>query len=60
VVIGTSLQVYPAAGLVGYAPRQAEKYLVDPDDMYVPAGFTHVKETATNGISILKRKLLDR
>ncbi len=59
VVIGTSLQVYPAAGLVGYAPRHAEKYLVDPDDMHVPTGFTHIKETATMGISALKSKLLN-
>jgi NAD-dependent deacetylase len=30
-VIGTSLNVYPAAGLVNYAPRGSEKYLVDPN-----------------------------
>ncbi len=59
VVIGTSLQVYPAAGLIEYAPHNAEKYLVDPDDMYVPSGFIHIKETATNGISSLKSKLLN-
>jgi NAD-dependent deacetylase len=31
VVVGTSLQVYPAAGLVGYAPPHAPIYVVDPN-----------------------------
>ncbi len=30
IVIGTSLQVYPAAGLVHYAPAESEKYYIDP------------------------------
>ena len=30
VVVGTSMQVYPAAGLVGFAPEHAEVYYVDP------------------------------
>jgi NAD-dependent deacetylase len=29
VVIGTSLQVYPAAGLVNYAPHKIPKYIID-------------------------------
>ncbi len=29
-VIGTSLQVYPAAGLINYAPYLSKKFLVDP------------------------------
>lgn len=29
-VVGTSLQVYPAAGLVDYAPRQCPVYVIDP------------------------------
>ena len=31
VVVGTSLQVYPAAGLVGYAPQAAPIHVVDPN-----------------------------
>lgn len=31
IVIGTSLQVYPAAGLINYAPAHAQKYLIDPN-----------------------------
>ena len=30
VIIGTSLNVYPAAGLLHYAPMDAEIYLIDP------------------------------
>lgn len=33
VVIGTSLNVYPAAGLLNYAPQGTEIYLIDPDEM---------------------------
>lgn len=32
IVIGTSLNVYPAAGLLEYAPYHAPKYLIDPND----------------------------
>ena len=32
-VIGTSLSVYPAAGLVNYAPHFAEKYYIDPKEL---------------------------
>jgi len=32
VIIGTSMQVYPAAGLVDYAPRYIPVYLIDPNE----------------------------
>ncbi|MFA8449915.1 MAG: NAD-dependent deacetylase [Bacteroidales bacterium] len=31
IVVGTSLNVYPAAGLVDYAPKHCKIYLVDPN-----------------------------
>lgn len=31
IIIGTSLQVYPAAGLVGYAPADIPVYYIDPN-----------------------------
>lgn len=34
-VIGTSLNVYPAAGLLGYAPEEADVYLIDPADVRI-------------------------
>ncbi len=33
VIIGTSLNVYPAAGLVQYVPRQTPVYLIDPEEV---------------------------
>ena len=30
IVVGTSLLVYPAAGLIDYVPRHAPKYVIDP------------------------------
>jgi len=58
-IIGTSLQVYPAAGLKDYAPRNIPKFVVDPDDMYLPADTLHIKEKAVAGIQLLKEKLKD-
>ena len=59
VVIGTSLVVYPAAGLVGYARKDIPKFLVDPSDMegYMPYGFKHIKTKATEGVDILMEEI---
>lgn len=38
VVIGTSLNVYPAAGLLGYVPSATPVYLIDPKPVHVPYG----------------------
>ena len=55
IVIGTSLVVYPAAGIVGYARKEASKFLVDPADMegHLPYGFKHIKAKATEGVDSL-------
>jgi len=53
IVAGTSLNVYPAAGLVHVAPERALKFLVDPsEDMNIPSikNLTVFKENATSGI----------
>ena len=59
-VIGTSLNVYPAAGLLDYAPVSAKIYLIDPNDIIAQVfkKYTHIKEKATVGVEILKRKLI--
>ena len=55
VVIGTSLMVYPAALLLDYVPRRAEKFVIDPAD--VPScdelGYTHIQATASEGMEYL-------
>jgi NAD-dependent deacetylase len=46
-VVGTSLTVYPAAGLVAFAPARAEKLVVALELDEVPPGFRFVRERAT-------------
>lgn len=52
VVVGTSLQVYPAAGLIHYAPETARKFVIDPGRMEQCAelGFMHFQSSATEGM----------
>lgn len=49
-VIGTSLQVYPAAGLIFDVPTECKIYVIDPNDVDSMADFTHIKKTATEGM----------
>ena len=59
-VVGTSLAVYPAAGLVDYVPENVPIYLIDPNDIPVPRHreVEIIKEKAGIGLPILKEKLL--
>jgi len=52
-VIGTSLQVYPAAGLVDFANERAVRILVDPRPGRVPEGFKTVTASAEIGVPAL-------
>ncbi len=60
VVIGSSLNVYPAAGLVNYVPDRASLWLIDPKDVTVPVyrKVEVIKEKASTGIAILTERLL--
>ena len=51
-VIGTSLKVYPAAGLMQYVPSRVPKYLIDPEaePQYYIHNLTIIKEKATTGV----------
>ena len=60
VLIGTSLAVYPAAGLIDFVPKNVVKYIVDPKIPNV-AKYNHVvkiEKTATDGIEELMEKIL--
>ncbi len=59
VVIGSSLNVYPAAGLIRYAPSKASLWLIDPNEVYpgVSGKVELIKEPASTGVGILKEKL---
>jgi len=52
IVIGTSLNVYPAAGLLHYTRPNIPIYLIDPNDVVIPGGahVTHIKQSATAGM----------
>ena len=60
-VVGTSLNVYPAASLLQYAPNTARLYVVDPglpDFGIYRNRIHHIKERATVGVPLLVDKLL--
>lgn len=54
-IVGTSLQVYPAASLYGFAMAGTPIYIIDPKDVLVKDGrFVHIKEVATKGMEVFK------
>lgn len=61
VVIGTSLVVYPAAGLINCVRPGTPIYYIDPNPADVSGipDVTVIKEPATKGMEILARKLED-
>ena len=60
IVIGTSLQVYPAANLIHFAYNAKKKYLIDPHcrDYSVPYGFIKLVMKATEGMTKVRDELL--
>jgi len=60
VVIGSSLNVYPAAGLIEYAPESACLWLIDPNEVTVPAWrkVEVIRAKASEGVTILRQRLL--
>lgn len=60
VVIGTSLNVYPAAGLLNYVRRGVPVYYIDPNPAAVPAGVTVIRQPATKGVETLRRLLAEK
>lgn len=58
VVIGTSLAVYPAAGLLKHVPYGIPRYLIDPAEVDGDTdGFMHIRQSATEGMDLLIQKL---
>ena len=61
VVIGTSLNVYPAASLLQYAPEKTPIYFVDPgmpDFGIFRNRITHIRKKATEGVPPLVEQLI--
>jgi len=61
VVVGSSLNVYPAAGLISYAPAKASLWLIDPKEVVIPVNrkVEVIREMASKGITILAERLLN-
>ncbi|ACB73661.1 SIR2 family NAD-dependent protein deacylase [Opitutus terrae] len=58
VVIGTSLQVYPAASLIDYAPDHARVFLIDPHPAPVAPRVVVIPAGASEGVTRLRQELL--
>lgn len=59
-VVGTSMVVYPAAGLIDYVPDHVKKYVVDPkkpEILHVP-NLEFIAEKASSGMEKIRKLLL--
>lgn len=60
-IVGTSMVVYPAAGLIDYVPGHVKKYVVDPkkpEILHVP-NLEFIAEKASIGMEKLKKMLVN-
>jgi len=61
VVVGTSLNVYPAAGLVHYTPSGCPIYVIDPERPQISLkGVTFIEEKAGTGVLKLREMLAEK
>ena len=60
IVIGTSMVVYPAAGLINFCAYEIPKWLIDPNDMPLPRfpNLKFINEKATIGVDYLVKQLM--
>ena len=59
-IVGTSLQVYPAAGLVNYAPEMAKITVIVPNSPSVNvSNVTYLNCGASEGMRIFKNNLVE-
>lgn len=59
IIIGTSLNVYPAAGLTAYVPDDTPIYLIDPKPVHWNSSrqFHHIMKGASEGMQELMERL---
>lgn len=62
IVIGTSLAVYPAAGLVDFTREGIPKYIIDPSvpELFSYEGWNHIRKKASEGMTELKQILMNK
>jgi len=59
IIVGTSLNVYPAAGLRFACPETAKKHLIDPNAVLLDdKSYTHWRGTASEQIPLLVKEFL--
>lgn len=62
IIVGTSMQVYPAASLIHYAPKQTPIYFIDPRPNIRSSDFenlTVILKTAAEGVPSLVEQLFN-
>ena len=60
IVVGTSMNVYPAAGLIHYVPRSTPCYLVDPKAVPISRPITIFQEKAGTGVKKVVDELMNQ
>lgn len=63
IIIGTSLQVYPAAGLIDYAKPDTPVYYIDPNPAHIPNLRNPIEVIAmkgSEGMEVVKEKLISK
>lgn len=58
VVVGTSLNVYPAAGLLSYVPENCPIFLIDPQPLNSHFQFQQIQEKGSTGLEMLYKTLI--
>lgn len=58
IIAGTSLNVYPAAGLADLAPASAQKYIIDLETSNAATDFTFIRESADTALPRLAALLV--
>ncbi len=59
IIVGTSMQVYPAAGLIQYAPVNSKIYFVDPNPALVSSErITVLADRATEGVPKVVKEIM--
>jgi NAD-dependent deacetylase len=60
-IVGTSLEVYPAAGFINEIDYDTPIYLIDPNKIqHVSQSVIHIQESATRGVKLLIDKLIEQ
>lgn len=62
-IVGTSLQVYPAASLVMYTKPEVPVWIVDPGNLHIsniPNPVTHIQEPASIGVPKVVKLLIEK